>query len=419
MNAVTFGFKQFLYSNTDLSSCPSRIQQLQHVRVYTDACLLFVEHTVSWDDARKSCRSFGGDLVMIKDSAKQKFILDSLTFEHWNTQNIWIGATDKAKEGDWRWIDGSHVTYGNFADGQGNKYHATRRFLFSDGSNEDCALIRRSDGGLWHDYPCDFGLGSLGYHYTYVCEFRKTDKLVQVGSTTTFIPQNTNPYNTTITTVSTQSTTAKAFILTKLVKTGRNVTFSCPITRVDGIIEWYGPPDSRTLYASGTVTNPRLSTIAIVGDHALGEYNLYLSFVTKYDEGHYTCSMTYNDLSACPTRIRTLKHVRVYTDACVLFVEHELSWDDARKSCRSLGGDLVTVKDSGKEKFILDSLRLEHWNAANVWIGLTDRAKEGDWRWIDGSHVAYGHFAKGQGNNHNTGFLFAGGSNWKAVLDKT
>ncbi|CAG2219741.1 unnamed protein product [Mytilus edulis] len=155
---------------------------MQHVRVYTDACLLFVEHQVSWDDARKSCRSLGGDLVMIKDSAKQKFILDSLIFEHWNTQNIWIGATDKAKEGDWRWIDGSQVTYGNFANGQGNN-HNTRRFIFSDGSNEDCALIRRSDGGLWHDYPCALGLGSLGYHYTYACEFTRSGYGTTIGPT--------------------------------------------------------------------------------------------------------------------------------------------------------------------------------------------------------------------------------------------
>ncbi|CAC5407408.1 unnamed protein product [Mytilus coruscus] len=198
-----------------------------------------------------------------------------------------------------------------------------------------------------------------------------------------------------------------AFILTKIVRSGNNVTFSCPIKQHDnGIIVWYGPPDSRTLYANGTFTNPRLSTIAIVGDHARGEYNLYLSFLTKYDEGHYTCSMKYNDLSTCPSNIQTLKHVRVYTDACLLFVEHELSWDDAHKSCRNLGGDLVTIKDSAKEKFILDSLKLEHWNAANVWIGATDK----------GSSVTYGHFAKGQGNNHNTGFFFAGGSNEDCAL---
>ncbi|XP_063410231.1 perlucin-like protein [Mytilus trossulus] len=175
-----------VYCQSDISSCPSRIQQMQHVRVYTDACLLFVEHELSWDDARKSCRSLGGDLVMIKDSAKQKFILDSLIFEHWNTQNMWIGATDKAKEGDWRWIDGSSVTYAHFAKGQGNN-HNTRRFLLSDGSKEDCALIKRSDGGLWHDYPCDFGLGILGYHYTYACEFLRSGHGTTNGSTLTSV----------------------------------------------------------------------------------------------------------------------------------------------------------------------------------------------------------------------------------------
>lgn len=68
-------------------------------------------------------------------------------------------------------FSGSHVTYGHFAKGQGNNHNTG--FFFTGGSNEDCALIRRSDGGLWHDYPCNPILGNLGYHYTYACEFRK------------------------------------------------------------------------------------------------------------------------------------------------------------------------------------------------------------------------------------------------------
>ncbi|XP_052083621.1 mucin-2-like [Mytilus californianus] len=145
----------------DLSTCPTRIQTLKHVRVYTDVCLLFVENELSWDDAHKSCKNLGGDLVTIKDSAKEKFILDSLKLEHWNAANVWIGATDK----------GTSVTYGHFAKGQGNNHNTG--FLFAGGSNEDCALIRRSDGGLWHDYPCHPIVGNIGYHYTYACEFPK------------------------------------------------------------------------------------------------------------------------------------------------------------------------------------------------------------------------------------------------------
>ncbi|XP_076086405.1 lithostathine-1-like isoform X2 [Mytilus galloprovincialis] len=178
---IALGLCHQVFGQSDLSACPTRIRTLKHVRVYTDACLLFVEHELSWDDARKSCRSLGGDLVTVKDSGKEKFILDSLRLEHWNAANVWIGATDRAKEGDWRWIDGSHLAYGHFAKGQGNNHNTG--FLFAGGSNEDCALIRRSDGGLWHDYPCHPIVGNIGYHYTYACEFPRSGYGTTIGPT--------------------------------------------------------------------------------------------------------------------------------------------------------------------------------------------------------------------------------------------
>ncbi|XP_071147438.1 uncharacterized protein [Mytilus edulis] len=198
---IVLGLCNPVFCQSDLSACPTRIRTLKHVRVYTDACLLFVEHELSWDDARKSCRSLGGDLVTVKDSGKEKFILDSLRLEHWNAANVWIGLTDRAKEGDWRWIDGSRVAYGHFAKGQGNNHNTG--FLFAGGSNEDCALIRRSDGGLWHDYPCNPIVGNLGYHYTYACEFPKS---TMAPSTITMAPTTTTMAPTT-TTMATTSTT--------------------------------------------------------------------------------------------------------------------------------------------------------------------------------------------------------------------
>ncbi|XP_063410144.1 aggrecan core protein-like [Mytilus trossulus] len=178
-----FGFVQQAVYGADLSHCPSRIRSLRYVHEYLDSCILFVRDKKSWTDGRANCRRLGGDLVMVKDASKQAVLLNYLRLDHWDTDNIWIGATDQQREGDWRWVDGSKISYSRFADGQGNNHNSG--FLFANGGNEDCALIRRDDGGHWHDYPCQPIFGAFGYTYSYACEFPKIKMATTTMSSST------------------------------------------------------------------------------------------------------------------------------------------------------------------------------------------------------------------------------------------
>jgi hypothetical protein len=56
--------------------------------------------------------------------------------------NIWIGFTDSAAEGTFRWASGATTTYTNWASGEPN-----------DSGGEDCAELCTS-GGLWNDEEC-------------------------------------------------------------------------------------------------------------------------------------------------------------------------------------------------------------------------------------------------------------------------
>ncbi|XP_041844072.1 asialoglycoprotein receptor 2-like isoform X4 [Melanotaenia boesemani] len=62
------------------------------------------------------------------------------------------------------------------------------------------------------------------------------------------------------------------------------------------------------------------------------------------------------------------------------------NWEEARKDCSGKGSDLVVVADDIEKKNISGN----SWGSSGFggyWIGL--RAKDGKWKWVDGSDLAY------------------------------
>ena len=71
------------------------------------------------------------------------------------------------------YIIGETSTFTYWAPGQPHSSH--RRFLLDSVSDEDCVLLKYSDSGHWHDYPCEkldpFGL--VRERFPYICEYCK------------------------------------------------------------------------------------------------------------------------------------------------------------------------------------------------------------------------------------------------------
>ncbi|XP_026803415.3 CD209 antigen-like protein E [Pangasianodon hypophthalmus] len=83
----------------------------------------------NWTESRQDCREKGADLVIIKTTEEQEFIIKELG----NYRRAWIGLSDRDRKGTWKWVDGKELT-----NGTGYWYDAEPN---NAGNNETCVEI--------------------------------------------------------------------------------------------------------------------------------------------------------------------------------------------------------------------------------------------------------------------------------------
>ena len=83
-----------------------------------------------------------------------------------------------------------------------------------------------------------------------------------------------------------------------------------------------------------------------------------------------------------------------------LFAE-QLSWHEAQRKCRAMGGRLAEVRSTDENDFLLKLASSA--KQTGIWLGATDEVKEGTWLWSDRSGLAYNYFANGQPDRTKSG----------------
>ena len=53
----------------------------------------------------------GGSLAWVSSRKENDFLLKLWTYSGTKDEAPWLGATDRLKEGDWRWTNGKHMEY--------------------------------------------------------------------------------------------------------------------------------------------------------------------------------------------------------------------------------------------------------------------------------------------------------------------
>jgi hypothetical protein len=122
-------------------------------------CFVALAALVSWAEARLDCRArgVGWDLASIRSPAVNEFVAGLAGAE------AWIGGSDAANEGTWRWVSDGTPFWQGLAAGSafGGAYANWNPDEPNGGVFSDCMRIVPPVGGSWADLECDTLRGSV------------------------------------------------------------------------------------------------------------------------------------------------------------------------------------------------------------------------------------------------------------------
>uniref|UniRef100_A0A8C5FPV4 C-type lectin domain-containing protein n=1 Tax=Gadus morhua TaxID=8049 RepID=A0A8C5FPV4_GADMO len=226
----------------------------------------------SWNKSREFCVSHGADLVVVDSKEEMDFISKLYSTLGWYS---WLGATEAAGEGMWRWVDGTALSLDNPSWSRGGP---------DGGEAKNCLVrFREQDQYKWADWSLMVLLGLLS--------------VVMLARLIGLAVQH-------------KKTASMERDIEQLLLTLKNLT-----EQRDALLCKQECPGG------------------------------WKKFGCKC----YKTSYTYQ------------------------------SWNKSRGFCVSHGADLVVVDSKEEMDFI------SRWYNGYFWLGATDAAGEGTWRWVDGT----------------------------------
>jgi hypothetical protein len=117
----------------------------------------FCDGPFAWADANNDCAAKGMRLVRIDDAAENTWVQMTAFAGIASTSSIywpWIGGTDQAVVGEWRWTDGALFWMGSSnGSAQGGLYsNWVAGSPTSGGTATDCAILQHA--AFWTDFDC-------------------------------------------------------------------------------------------------------------------------------------------------------------------------------------------------------------------------------------------------------------------------
>ena len=123
------------------------------------SCIVRFDTVLTFANAEAACVAFNAHLATLSTSER-----DAVAKALVGIANVWTGLNDRVTEGSFIWVDGTPVSFSDFATGEPN--NAGNVF------QEDCVMWAGTRPG-WDDRPCDNSdpAATAPGEYAYLCMF--------------------------------------------------------------------------------------------------------------------------------------------------------------------------------------------------------------------------------------------------------
>lgn len=356
--------------------------------VQGQSCSMYFINPASQDAnlSEADAQQLGAHLVVFNDAAENAAVVAALNSSGViaNVGAVWVGYTDVTTEGTWVTLDGTPMSYLNWAsgepnnNGEGSSCCGIPDWLGGCQSSEawrcqygeDCAQIYAS--GEWNDLPCN----------------RSSVSVIEVNlcpQISTTVPANPVCAN--------YQTHASA----------TTILGSAPYTYV-----WNELPGGNQIATTSAIniTPSGTTSYQVKATDRYGCYSLDTAVVlAQVCTGPPGC-----DLIALRSAFSAAGYTElngVVGQPCSLYFINYQSQDanQSEADARQLGAHLVVFNDAAENTAVVNALNSSGVIGAvsAVWVGYSDAASEGNWVTLDGTPMSYLNWAAGEPNNNGQG----------------
>ncbi|MFK8185231.1 MAG: lectin-like protein [Phormidesmis sp.] len=381
---------------------------------YNGSTYFLTERAVTWEEAQADALLLGGNLVTINDAAEDKWLTETFGANG----AYWMGLSDSAEEGVFRWASGEAVTYTNWAAGEPDDFQGT----------QDYGRINYTDSLQWNDehvYKTLQGIIEVSVSAAPVAGgddgANSDDERAEDG-----ITYNGSRYVLLDDSLTWEAAQAQAQQLGGNLVTINNAEEEQWLNETFGNEKlWIGISDKDQ---EGVFTWASGEAVTYL-NWAAGEPNdwqgtqdfglMNFGGVRQWDDEHFYTELKGvveiklngeggdEDGGADPTiidppvtpetetpTIEIPEGAIAYNGSQYLRIEESLTWEAAQAQAQQLGGNLVTINNAEEEQWLKETFGDE-----KLWIGISDKDQEGVFTWASGEAVDYLNWAAGEPND--------------------
>lgn len=369
-----------------------------------------------WESAEAKCASQGGHLASIHTSAENNYTKLMADTVYTYTSEFWIGFNIlNSYNGQFEWSDGTSSDFFNWAPGQPDKSNGAESCVEIFG---DIEYKRPSWRGLWNDDRCDGSRPYICKKYAqgftpppvttqapviggcqpgWASFMGRCYKTFSSAATRENASSACQAFGGRSNLISIRNSFEQSFVTFLLKRSGQDAWLGMHIDYY-GTVSWN---DESLFVYSNWLKSPEY------GDHC--SYIHAISFPGKWSGLNYTacqnvklpyiCTQLPNPNlpTASPTPNNCPKGFMSFKgDACYNFNSSLQTWQDAEKTCKSIGQkvDLASINNQFELSYIIAAAKTA--GISGFWIGLSNIENSNAFQWSDSWPVFLTQWGPGQ-----------------------